>query len=187
MKSFLMLVILLFAGTLGLAVAVPDRFEIERAVSVDASPWKVFAQINDLRRWAKWTPWQEMDPDMKAIYSRAASGKGAFYEWSGNDDVGTGRIEITETKSPTRVRAKLYLERPFEVQNIKLDFVAPFDIDSTAELVIARRGGATVLTCTMKGKYSLADKMKALVARTDVALGHELDVGLANLKAIVES
>jgi hypothetical protein len=64
--------------------------------------------------------------------------------------------------------------------------VPPFDIDGTAEFTITPRDGATVVICMLRGQYSPLDKLKAVVARTDSVLGHEIDLGLANLKVAVE-
>lgn len=186
MRAIFMLVILLFVGTMGLLVAAPDRFEIERAVSIKASPARVFPLINDLRSWSRWSAWQETDPDLAVTYHGPRSGKGAVYSWNGNEEVGTGLVEITESRYPSRVRIKLETLRAFTVQNIVLDFVPPLEVAGTAEFVIVQRGGATVVTCTLKGKYSLVDKLKGLAARMDIVLGHEINVGLANLKKLVD-
>ena len=57
----------------------------------------IFALINDLRGWGAWSPYEKRDPAMQRSFSGAASGKGAIYEWDGNNNVGKGRMEITDT------------------------------------------------------------------------------------------
>ena len=73
----------------------PDSFRLERSVSINAAPEKVFALINDFREWSKWSPWDKIDPELKRSFSGAAGGIGTVYEWAGNNKVGSGRMEIT--------------------------------------------------------------------------------------------
>jgi hypothetical protein len=186
MRSLFALLFVLFVGGLGITVTAPATFEVERAASIDASPRRIYPLISDLHRWAKWSVWQQADSGHKGTYSGASSGRGAVYEWKNEGEVGRGRIEITGTRSPTTVMVRLDFVRPFEAQNFKVDFVPPIDIVSSGELVIAERGGSTVVTWTMRGKYSVPERLKALVARTDALLGHELELGLANLKQLAE-
>jgi len=76
-----------------LAVAKPDSFSVQRSVSVQAKPEKIFPWINDFHQWKSWSPYENKDPAMKRSYSGAADGKGAVYGWEGNKNVGSGRME----------------------------------------------------------------------------------------------
>ena len=49
----------------------PKDFEVERSIVVDAPPAVAFAEINDLRGWEAWSPWQKRDPTMKITYGAA--------------------------------------------------------------------------------------------------------------------
>jgi len=44
---------------------------------------------------------------MKTTYSGATSGKGAVYEWNGNRNVGSGKMEIIESIASSRVVVQL--------------------------------------------------------------------------------
>lgn len=92
----------LVAALLVYAATRPDRFRVQRALSIKAPPEKIFALVNDLRGWGAWSPYEKKDPDMKRTYSGAASGKGAVYEWDGDKNVGKGRMEITDTSPRPR-------------------------------------------------------------------------------------
>lgn len=67
---------------------------------------------------------------MKRTYSGAPSGKGAIYEWDGNNDVGSGRMEMTDATAPSKIV-------------IKLDFIKPFKGHNIAEFTMQPSGGAT--------------------------------------------
>jgi hypothetical protein len=48
-----------------------------------------------LHQWERWAAWEKIDPSVRPTGSGAARGKGAFYEWSGNNEAGHGRMEIS--------------------------------------------------------------------------------------------
>jgi len=184
-RAIFALVLLLIAGALGIAVAVPDEYTIERAVSIRVSPRQVFPLIADLRRFPRWSPWESKDDKIKRTHS-GGSGNGGVYEWNGNGAVTHGRMEVTKAISPRTVIMKTRWVRPFEPQGLAVKSVPPFKLAGTAEFVIVERGGATVVTWTQRGKYTLEDKFKSLAARMDIQLGYELELGLSRLKDLAE-
>src|SRR5438552_4706248 len=115
-KMIAIAVAVLIAAILVYAATRPDEFRVQRATSIKAPPEKIFALINDFRRWDSWSPWEKMDPAMKRTYSGAASGKGAVYAWQGNSKVGEGRMEIADT-SPSKIAIKLDFLKPIEGHN----------------------------------------------------------------------
>lgn len=100
-KIIALVVILLLATLLIYAATQPDTFRVQRTASIKAPPEKVFALVNDFHGQALWSPWEKLDPAMKKTLSGASNGRGAVYEWEGNRQVGTGRIEITESSPPS--------------------------------------------------------------------------------------
>ena len=88
----------------------------------------------------------EQGPRAEAHYSGAASGKGAVYAWEGNKNVGSGRMEILEATSPSKIV-------------IKLDFFAPFEGHNTAEFTMLPQGDATNVTWAMHGPAPFMSKV----------------------------
>ena len=97
LKKIAIALAVVIAGILAFAATKPDTFRVERSAVMKASPDKVFAHFDDFHNWGAWSPWEKMDPGMKRTFSGAAKGKGAVYEWDGNDKVGAGRMEILES------------------------------------------------------------------------------------------
>lgn len=101
MKRFLrVLMWLLFIFALAIAGAyfLPRVVEIERSAVIEAPPKVVFAQINDLHSWEKWSKWNQIDPDMEVEYINNGVGEEAGYTWeSNNKKVGDGKLLITES------------------------------------------------------------------------------------------
>jgi hypothetical protein len=169
----IMAVVVLIAAVLIFAATKPDSFGVRRATSIGAAPDKIFPLINDFKHWGSWSPYEKKDPAMKRAFSGAASGKGAVYEWDGNNQVGKGRIEIIDVTPPSRVTIKLDMIKPMEGHNI---------VDFTLEL----QGGATQLTWAMRGSCAYMAKLMGLVLNMDKMIGRDFEIGLANLKTLAE-
>jgi len=86
------LVVLFF----GIAAFLPTQVHVERTLVIPASSEVVFNKINDLREWKNWSPWHQVDPEMKITYEGFLSGEGASYTWE-SDKVGSGQLTITES------------------------------------------------------------------------------------------
>src|SRR5438874_6603675 len=90
-------VIVLVVAIFCIVVALqPSHYHIERSATMNAPASVVFNQVNDLHRWDAWSPWAKLDPNMKQSYEGAPSGTGAICSWTGNDQVGQGRMTITD-------------------------------------------------------------------------------------------
>jgi uncharacterized protein YndB with AHSA1/START domain len=162
------------AIVLVLAAIKPASFSFERAITVHAPPERIFALINDFHQWVSWSPYETKDPGMKRSYDGAASGKGAVYGWEGNNDVGSGRMEIIEAAPPSKIR-------------IKLDFFKPFEAHNIAEFTMLPQGDATNVTWAMHGPASFMSKLMQVFIDLDHMVGKDFEVGLANLKKLTEN
>lgn len=172
-KIILIVVAVLVGGLLAYAFLQPDSFRIERTAILKAPPEKIYAQINDFKAWTAWSPWEKIDPALKRSYSGPASGKGAAYAWEGNKDVGSGRMEITESVPGSKI-------------TIKLDFLKPFEAHNTAEFTFTPNGDTTTVTWAMFGPSPFLSKLIGLVFNMDKMVGGMFAQGLANLKGVAE-
>lgn len=166
-------VIALIAASLGYAATKPDTFRIQRATRIKVPPEKIFPFINDLRRWNAWSPWEKMDPALKRTYSGAESGRGAVYAWEGNNKVGQGRMEITESAPSSKI-------------TMKLDFIKPFEAHNFAEFTLESKDDLTNVTWAMYGPSLYFGKVMGLFFSMDKMVGKDFETGLANLKAAAE-
>jgi hypothetical protein len=162
----------LIAAILAFAATKPDSFHFERATTIAAPPEKVELLIADFRKWPQWSPWEKLDPNMKRTYSGTASGPGAIYEWSGNSDVGSGRMEIVSA-TPTDV-------------SIKLDFIEPMATSNLTKFVLAPSGNATNVIWTMDGPMPYLSKLMTVFVSMESLLSKDFEQGLTDLKAAAE-
>ena len=160
---------------LGLASRKPDTFAVRRSVLVQAPAERIFPLVNNFHQWGGWSPWEHRDPAMKRSYSGAESGKGAVYAWDGNKNVGSGRMEILDASSPSKI-------------TIKLDFFKPFEGHNTAEFTFVpeREAAATNVIWVMQGPSSFMSKVMQVFMDLDKMIGRDFEAGLANLKTLTE-
>jgi uncharacterized protein YndB with AHSA1/START domain len=173
LKTIGIVVLVVIAAALIFAATKPDNFRIERSTQIKAPAAKVFALINDFHQWEAWSPWEKIDPALKRTYGGAASGTGAVYEWSGNKDIGQGRMEIVESTPASKVA-------------LKLDFMKPFEAHNMVEFTLAEQGGATTLTQAMYGPSPYMSKVMSLFFSMEKMVGPKYEEGLASIKAIAE-
>lgn len=158
---------------LGLALAQPDSFKVQRSATIKAPPAKIMGYLNDFHQWGAWSPWEKLDPNMQRNFSGPASGVGAVYGWTGNDEVGQGRMEITENAVPSKLV-------------IKLDFIKPFESSNRTEFDLQPEGDATRVTWTMSGPSAFITKLMGVFFSMDKMVGKDFEKGLAQLKAAAE-
>jgi len=165
--------VVIAAVVLILAASKPDTFVVRRTATIKATPQNVFSFINDFHKWAAWSPYEKLDPNMQKTFSGAASGKGAIYEWKGNDKAGTGRMEILESSMPNNI-------------TIKLDFLKPFEGHNTSEFTLSPKGDSTEVMWAMQGPSPFMLKVMHVFINMDKMLGKDFEVGLGNLKGVAE-
>jgi uncharacterized protein YndB with AHSA1/START domain len=173
LKTIFGIVAVVVGAILIYAATKPDAFRVERSIAIKAPAEKIFPLINDFRQWEPWSPWEKMDPALKRTYSGANNGVGAAYEWQGNKDVGHGRMEITESTTPSKVVLKLH-------------FIKPFEANNTVEFVLSKDGDNTRVTQAMYGPSPYISKLIGLVFSMDKMVGTKYEEGLGTLKNIAE-
>ncbi len=77
----LIIIPLVIIGTLIYAATKPNTFRTERSATINATPAKIFGNINDLSKWQAWSPWEKLDKNVKRTLSEPPKGVGAVYAW----------------------------------------------------------------------------------------------------------
>ena len=175
-KTILIVLAVALVALLAYATTRPDNFRLERSISIKAPPEKIFANLEDFKRWSAWSPWEKLDPAMQRTHSGTASGKGAKYAWAG-DKAGAGSMEVLETTPSTRVHIKLDFTKPFEAHNL-VDFTLKPQGDAAQ--------GMTQVTWAMYGPSNYMTKLIHIFFSMDKLVGKDFEAGLADLKAVSE-
>jgi hypothetical protein len=169
------IVVVVLVAVLAIAAALqPTHYRIERSATINAPTSVVFAQVNDFHKWEAWSPWAKLDPAMKESYEGAPSGTGASYTWTGNNQVGEGRMTITES-------------HPSDLIKIKLDFIKPWSATNATDFRFKPQGNQTAVTWTMDGDNNFMGKVFGLFMNMDKMVGGDFEKGLAQMKSVAET
>ncbi len=161
-------VILLFVGFVATR---PSAFTYQRSAVLPVSADIAFPLVNDFRRWTEWSPWDGLDPQQRRTYSGPESGTGAGYHWVGNDQVGEGRMTITDSKRNEQV-------------TIQLEFIKPFAATNTTSFAFSAAEGGTQVVWAMSGENNFISKAMGLFMDMDAMIGKDFERGLATLKDV---
>lgn len=174
LTTILVVVAVLVVGAAVFVMRQPDDFRVIRSATIAAPPTAVFGYVNDLHQFQIWSPWAKLDPAAKTTFEGPPAGTGAAFTWSGNNQVGEGRMTVVES-------------RPGELVRFELEFLRPFAATNTADFTFAADGQRTIVTWSMSGKNTLISKVMGLVMNCDKMVGGQFETGLANLRSLIES
>lgn len=163
---------LLLVATLviiGIATTKPSTFEVKRERVVAAPAGSVFANLNDFRRWQRWSPWEKLDPNLKRTYGGAEQGVGATYAWQGNSDAGAGKMTITDSTPERQLK-------------IRLDFTEPFASTNSTIFDLVPQGQGTRVIWRMTGDNTFVGKVFSIFFDMDEMVGQDFERGLSNLE-----
>ena len=166
-------IVVAVAGVLVYAATKPDTFRVARTITIDASPEKIFALIDDYRRWPVWSPYEDKDPHMRRTFGPVTAGRGATYGWEGDGNVGAGNMTIVGTIPPKQVAIRLNMVKPISASN-----------DVTFDLV--PQGQGTTVTWAMSGSVPYVAKIMHVFFNIDKMVGGDFETGLLRLKAAAE-
>jgi hypothetical protein len=174
LKKILIVLVAILAIFAGVVALQPAEFRIVRSATIAAPAAVVFSQVNDFHNWQAWSPWARLDPAAKNSFEGPASGTGAIFKWSGNNQVGEGTMTLTDSE-------------PNDLIKIKLDFVRPMVNTNAVEFTFKPEGDQTLVTWNMTGRNNFIGKAFCLFMDMDKLVGAQFEKGLAQMKAIAEA
>lgn len=148
-------------------------FEVVRSTTIAAPRERVHGLIDDFHAWRAWSPWEDVDPELRRDYSGPESGVGSKYAWEGNRKAGKGNMEIVSS-TPERVGVKLNFDKPFKASHDVAFELSPNGPGTTD--VNWRMTGRTTGVFAIISRFMSMDKM----------VGGDFEKGLDRLKAAAE-
>ena len=146
-------------------------YTVERTRTIQAPVERVYPLIADFHQWTRWSPWEDLDPDLHRAYSGADAGVGAVYAWSGNRKAGAGRMEIVKAEADRLVEIDLRFEKPFKSQN-------------TTTFVLEPVGETTSVTWRMTGPRPMLMRLTQKFFDMDKLIGKDFDKGLDKMALV---
>ena len=149
-------------------------YTVERLRTIEAPVDRVYPLIADFHQWTRWSPWEDVDPDLHRSYSGADSGVSAVYAWSGNRKAGAGRMEIVRAEEGRLVEVDLRFEKTFKSQN-------------TTTFLLAPAGDRTDVTWRMTGPRPMIMRLTQKVFDMDKLIGKDFERGLERMALVAPS
>lgn len=169
-------IILITLGILVVIVTVvgflsPRQMHVERSLTINAPAEVIHGQINNLKNWAKWSPWNKMDTAMKIEYNGTDAGAGAGYKWSSeNKNVGSGEMTITSS-TPDSITTALNME------------YGP----AMVTFLFAKTDSGTKVTWVMESDNGMNPLARFMCLFMNDMVGKDFEKGLAGIKEVAES
>jgi hypothetical protein len=174
LKKILLGLAVVLVALCGFIATRPSSFTVQRTATLKASPDVAFALVNDFHHWSAWSPWDKLDPNQKRTFEGTATGVGSLYGWSGNDQVGEGRMTIEESKANELVR-------------IKLEFLKPWQSTNSTSFTFSPAAEGVSVTWKMEGHNDFMGKAMSLFMDMDGMVGKDFENGLANMGKAAEA
>lgn len=170
-KIFIGLVaLLLILAVIGLIL--PRHVQVKRFVTINRPASLVYATVNSFVLFPKWSPWQDLDPNMSQTTQGPRDGVGAKLVWKGNDKVGSGTQVITASTADQAVASDLDFGEMGVAKSL-MTLTPDANMTRTAWTVDVDMGANPI------GHY--------VGLTMDGMLGKDFAAGLGKLKHLVES
>ncbi len=170
----MMILLYVLAGIVALIlillIVLPSNVHVERSITINAPAEKAFEQVNELKNWNNWSPWNKIDPDMTIEYSAPSKGQGASYTWrSDHKSVGNGTLTLSEVEENKKIVNALSFEKWG---------------DNSSTMFFDGENGSVKVKWVMDNEFK--GFMKFFAPMMKKTLTKQFDEGLANIKAIAE-
>ena len=150
---------------------IPSSFKVERSAVINATPKKIYDLVVEPRQWARWSAWNQRDPNMKVTYKGPPFGMGSKWEWVSKTE-GSGSMEFTRVEPDRAVEYSLSFPE--------------YNMRSAGAIRLEPSGSATKVTWNNAGDVGGNPLKHYLTLMMDRMVGPDFEGGLANLKALAE-
>ena len=76
--SIILLLVFVVVGLL-----LPQNYHVQKSIKINARAPAIKSLVEDFTQWYKWSPWQQIDPNIKFNIGEPSSGAGAYQSWEG--------------------------------------------------------------------------------------------------------
>lgn len=174
LKTILYLILGLVVVWLLTAALVPGDVKYEKSISINASPDKVWGNVNSLRGMDQWSPWNDKDPNLKKEWSGNTGQVGEKMCWEGNSDVGKGCQTVKNVDAASK---RIDTEMKFQT---------PYESEGQAYVIVVSEGSGSKATWGFTSKIPYPFTVMKLFMNIEDAVGKDYQLGLDRLKKLSE-
>lgn len=173
LKYLFFLILLLFIGSAIYFGTKDGTYEIQETTFIPVHPELVFNKVNNLNSWETWSPWKKENPDDIFNAAEKSTGEGALVSW---DVYEKGNIETLKVIPITQIDQEL------------TQTSSGSERTSNVKWIFNDAPNGTDVTWTIKGEYSLMDKVRMAIKKTnlDKELYSRMQTALSDLKEEIE-
>jgi hypothetical protein len=172
--------ILITAGIIILVILVAGlftkkKYTVEREITINRPKNQVFSYLRLLRNQDNFSKWAKMDPAMKQEFKGTDGTVGFVSAWDSEiKNVGKGEQEIVKISEGEKI--------DFEIR-----FIKPFEGEANAYMSVDSVSAAqTKVKWGFIGKMNYPMNLMLVFMNMEKMVGNDLDVGLGNLKTLLE-
>jgi effector-binding domain-containing protein len=171
-RRILLIILCIALVVISIGFILPRKIHVERSLLLNASQKTVFNQVNILKNWVKWSPWLQMDTNLRLIYTGPESGVGAKVKWMSSDkSVGSGNVSIVSSVLPDSVE-------------VVFDFAEKGK--STGKYLFRKENNGTNVTSSLESDLGLNPMSRWIGLFSDHLIGPDIEQGLFNLNNLVQ-
>jgi hypothetical protein len=174
-KGTLIVLALILIVSLIAAAFVSGDCKYEKSISINASSDKVWQNTKNLRAMDLWSPWNDLDPNMKKEWSGVTGFPGEKVCWeSKKEDAGKGCQEV---KKVDEANKRI---------DTQIKFLTPYESEANAYVIVTPEGNGSKATWGFTSKIPYPFTLMKLFMNMEDAIGKDYEKGLSRLKSISE-
>jgi len=174
MKTTIYIIICLFVLVFVLHLIAPKSYHVERKIVVTTQIDTVFKSLCSLKEQQIWSPWAEMDANMKIEYKGVDGEVGSVSHWVGNKEVGEGEQEIMKIEGNTHIETELRFLKPFESTSV--GFFQVQELENKTEVIWG-----------FHGEHEFPTTLIMLFMDMEKQIGPDFEKGLSKFKEYIEN
>lgn len=174
-KLTLKIILILIAIPLIIAIFTKKEYGVEREIIINKPKQEVFDYIKLLKNQDNYSKWNMIDPDIKKTYQGTDGTVGFISRWeSYKEEIGSGEQEIVKIVEGERI-------------DFELRFIKPFESTEPAYMTTEYIGKhQTKVVWGFNGHMNYPMNLMLLFIDMEKMIGNDLEIGLSNLKKILE-
>jgi len=147
----------------------PSKYNVSRELSINGPSKQIYSQVIDFKKWEQWSPWLQEDPTMTFQYEEQTASEGASYSWTSEESGGKQTIKYAS---------------PYDTIKTVIQFDG-MDPANGLWTFNSSKDGSTLVSWGFSGELGFFSRVFGLFI--DGMVGESFEIGLANIKYIVES
>jgi hypothetical protein len=172
LKRILTIVAIAFAAIFILSLFLPSVYHVERSIVITSPMDSVFHNINNLKQWNQWIPFnKDADTTFVITYNDPSEGVGASQKWDGKK-LGKGSLKITKSE----------LGKVIEYE----ESLGDQDFKTTGAFLFKDTINGVKVTWQEEGSNGLNPIARIFGKYYDKLIGGDFERGLENLKKACE-